>query len=242
MTRFWRVLSAESVKLSGSRLWLLVLASPAFAVLLGVVPQEEGISWEILLSVMGTVHALLFLPVLSGLFTALLCRYEHHDGGWKQLLSLPVSRGAVYVSKFVMAAGLLAAVQLIFLLCLLVTGWLRHAGAVPWEMVLPQVIGGWLATLPLAALQLAVSQAWSSFAAPLALNVSFTLPNILIVNSATYGPYYPWAQPMIAMSPYGTDKGFGAFNLPLESLMIVVLGSFILFFTAGLISFRRKAV
>ncbi|WP_379128099.1 ABC transporter permease [Paenibacillus sp. sgz500958] len=243
MKLFWRVLSAERIKLSKSHLWLLVLASPAFAVLIGALAKEpEGFTWEGLLSLMGMLHALLLLPILSGLFVALLCRYEHQNGGWKQLLSLPVTRGTVYLSKFVLAAGLLAAVQLVFLLCLLGMGWIRDAGPVPWELLFTRVLGGWIAVLPLAALQLAVSQGWSSFAAPLALNVSFTLPNILIANSATYGPYYPWVQPIIAMSPYSSGDAFGAFNLPLESLMVVVLGSFIIFFTAGLLFFRRKAV
>ncbi|MDQ0196182.1 ABC transporter permease [Paenibacillus wynnii] len=244
MRTLGRVLSAEIVKMSSRYLWLLILASPAFAVLIGMSQSEEGpISWEFILSVMGAIHGMLFLPILSGLFTALLCRYEHHNGGWKQLLSLPVSRGSVYLSKFIVAAVLLAAVQLLFLVCFLGVGWWREAGGPPpWEMVLPRILGSWLATLPLAALQLAVSQAWSSFAAPLALNVTFTIPNMLVANSTTYGPYYPWVQPLIAMSPYGADGNFGALNLPLESLMIVVLGSFVLFFTAGLLSFRRKAV
>lgn len=231
--------------MSKSYLWMLVLASPAFSVLLGVmVPiDEDKMSWELLLSIMGAIHSMLFLPILSGLFTALLCRYEHHNGGWKQLLSLPVSRSAVYVSKFLMVAGLLLAVQLSFLICLLGLGWLREAGtSVPWGLLLPRMFGGWLATLPLAALQLLVSQSWSSFAAPLAINVSLTIPNILVANSTTYAPYYPWVQPLLAMSPYAADEGFGAFNLPLESLMVVVLGSFVLFFAAGLLSFQRKAV
>lgn len=245
MRALGRVLSAETVKLSKRYVWLLTLVSPVFAILIGMLASTEGekMSWDFLLSVMGAMHSMLFLPLLSGLFTAMLCRYEHYSGGWKQLLALPVSRSSVYLSKFIVAAVLLAAVQVLFLLCLLGVGWWREAGGpLPWELLLPRIIGGWLATLPLAALQLAVSQAWSSFAAPLALNVSFTLPNILIANSATYGPYYPWVQPMIAMSPFGSDESFGAFNLPLESLMIVVLGSFVLFFAAGMISFQRKAV
>lgn len=46
---------------------------------------------------------------------------------------------------------------------------------------------------------------------------------------------------MLAMSPFGEER-FGAFNLPLESLMIVVSGSLLLFLGAGLIGFWRKAV
>ncbi|MNJ74774.1 hypothetical protein D3C77_717620 [compost metagenome] len=64
---------------------------------------------------------------------------------------------------------------------------------------------------------------------------------MLIVNSATYGPFYPWAQPLLAMMPNG-EMEFGAFNLPYQSLLITVLGSFMLFFLAGLTYFRRKEV
>lgn len=63
---------------------------------------------------------------------------------------------------------------------------------------------------------------------------------MLIANSSTYGPYYPWVQPMLAMMPYGDDS-FGAFNLPLETLMIVVGGSWIVYFTAGLIFLLSKS-
>lgn len=244
MKSFWKVLSAERLKMSKSYVWLLVIGSPILSLVPGLLTDNQGekISWELLLNVMSMMHALLFLPVLSGIFAALVCRYEHHDGGWKMLLSLPVTRLSVYLSKYVMIIGLLAAVQFTFLVMVLGMGLFRGApDPIPWSLLLSSVFGGFVACLPLAALQLAISQGWSSFGAPLALNVSLTIPNMLIANSTTYGPYYPWVQPMLAMMPYG-DEGFGAFNLPLETLMMVVGGSFIVFFMAGLISFYRKAV
>lgn len=231
--------------MSKSYIWVLILVSPAIALLLGALAdmQEEGaITWQVLLSVMSMAHAMLFLPVLSGIFAALICRAEHSDGGWKALLSLPVTRSSVYLAKYALIMGLLAAVQLLFLAVLLGIGLYRGAeGPVPWPLILSSIFGGWFACLPLAALQLGVSQGWSSFGAPLAVNVSLTLPNILIANSATYGPYYPWVQPLLAMSPFREEQ-FGAFNLPMETLMLVVLGSLVLFLPAGLISFWRKAV
>ncbi|AKG37164.1 ABC transporter permease [Paenibacillus durus] len=245
MKMFLRILSAERLKLSGSHIWLLVLASPAAAVLIGLfaaTPAGGKPDWTILLTVMSMLHAALFLPILSGLYAAMLCRHEHLDGGWKALLALPVSRTAVYLAKFAVAALLLAATQAVFMAAVIGTGLFRGIGTpIPWELLLRSISTSWVACLPLAALQMAVSQAWSSFAAPLALNVSFTLPNILIANSATYGPYYPWVQPLLAMIPHG-QADYGAFNLPLESLLIVVLGSFVVFLAAGLLSFRRKAV
>ncbi|KWX72765.1 ABC transporter permease [Paenibacillus jilunlii] len=243
---FWRVLSAERLKMSKSFVWLLVIGSPAVAMLIGALAnmEEEGqmITWEVLLSVMSLFHAMFFLPVLSGVFAALICRAEHADGGWKQLLALPVTRTSVYLAKYTMIMALLAAVQLLFFAAVLGVGALRGVDVpIPWTMFLASIFGGWLACMPLAALQLAISQSWSSFGAPLALNVTLTMPNMLIANSSTYGPYDPWLQPMLAMSPFGEDR-FGAFNLPLESLITVVLGSLILFLAVGLFSFRRKAV
>lgn len=241
-----RILSAERLKLSGSFIWLLVIISPLIALPVGAladIRQDGGAtSWQVLLSVMSLMHALLFLPVLTGLFAALICRAEHSDGGWKLMLSLPVTRTSMYLAKFIIIMTLLACVQLAFLIALLGIGLYREAeGAVPWPLLLSSLLGGWFACLPLAALQLGVSQGWSSFGAPLALNVSLTLPNMLIVNSATYGPYYPWAQPLLAMSPFGGED-FGAFALPAQTLMLVVSVSLIVFLGAGLLAFRRKAV
>ncbi|WNS41836.1 ABC transporter permease [Paenibacillus sp. MMS20-IR301] len=245
MRIFLGILSAERLKISKSWIWLLVLLSPAISVPIGLITdlKENGtLSWQVLMNAMTVIHALLFLPVLSGIFAALICRSEHSDGGWKLLLALPVRRTWVYMAKYLMIMLLLAVVQLSLLAAVLGVGLYRGAeGAVPWSLLLPGLFGGWFACLPLAALQLAVSQGWSSFGAPLALNVSFTIPNMLIVNSSRFGPYYPWVQPMLAMSPYG-EENFGAFNLPLESLMIVVAGSLIVFLAGGLFFFWRKAV
>jgi lantibiotic transport system permease protein len=78
----------------------------------------------------------------------------------------------------------------------------KHLHApVPWSMLIQGFVEGWMATIPLAALQLWVSIWWKSFAAPFALNVVFTIPATVIGSSNAYAPMYPWAQPMLAMLP-----------------------------------------
>lgn len=246
MRTFLNVLAAERLKMARSRVWLVLLASPALSALIGVlVDLPDGVgagAWPLLISGMSMLHALLFLPIMSGLFPSFLCRYEHTGGGWKQLLVLPVSRSAVYLAKFTVVLGLLAISQLLFLAALLIVALVQGiSGPLPWGMIATSLVGGLVACLPLVALQLGVSLVWSSFAAPLAVNVSLTIPNLLIINSAKIGPYYPWAQPLLAMMPRGQED-YGAFNLPYESLFITVLGSFLLFLAAGMLYFRRKAV
>lgn len=246
MRTFFRVWSAEWLKLSRSRIWPQMMLSAVIALLLGVVEKQEGpdaIAWQQLLGTMTMLHALLFLPLLTGIFSAMVCRFEHAGGGWKQLLVLPMSRGILYTAKFAVVCTMIMIVQLLFMAAVLLAGWFHGFGfgQLPWLMLGKSLLWGFIACLPLAALQLGVSTAWSSFAAPLALNVVFTIPNMLIVNSATYGPFYPWAQPLLAMLPRG-EADFGALNLPIETIMYVIAGGFLLFFMAGFVYFQRKEV
>ncbi|MBS4190018.1 ABC transporter permease [Bacillus sp. FJAT-49705] len=239
-----KVLRSEFLKLRKSSIWLLIFISPVLATLagLGQSVEDTPYKWEITLSAMSFLHALLFFPLLTGVFSAFVCRYEHLGGGWKQLLAMPVSRSNVYIAKFLIVISLLAITQVLFAGGLVLVGQLKgFEGALPWKMILTSAIGGWIASLPLVALQLFVSVAWSSFAAPLAINVVFTLPNILVVNSEQFGPYYPWAQPFLAMMPT-TEESFGALNVPMETLMIVILGSLVLFFLSGFTYFQRKEI
>jgi lantibiotic transport system permease protein len=236
-----RVLQSEWLKIRKSNLWLLIFVSPVLAFFGGLVDSEIA-DWGHMLSQMLFIHALLFLPLLTGVFSAFVCRYEHGNGGWKQLLALPMTRTHLYVAKFMIVILLLVFTQLNFFVGVFAAGQIQGVEqAFPWEMMLRSGIGGILAVLPLIALQLTVSIAWSSFAAPLALNFVFTIPNILIVNSEKYGPWYPWAQPLLAMMPHNSNN-FGAFNISFETLIYVILGSFVVFFVSGFTYFQRKEV
>lgn len=239
-----KVLRAEFLKLRKSAIWLLIFISPALSFLVGLAEsvEDKQFQWVIAISYMAFIHGLLFLPLLTGVFSAFICRYEHIGGGWKQLLAMPVSRGNVYIAKFLLVLGLLAITQLLFASGVLLVGQLKgFEEAIPWKTLAISSLGGLIACLPLAALQIFVSVAWSSFAAPLAINVIFTLPNMLVVNSEKFGPFYPWAQPFLAMIPTGQD-GFGAMNVTMETLLLVIFGSFIVFFLTGFTYFQRKEI
>jgi hypothetical protein len=238
-------LRSEWLKLRKARIWLLIFVSPVLSALIGLglnMDDVRGRPWDYLFVMTAAMHALLLLPLLTGVFAAFICRYEHAGGGWKQLLALPVSRTTLYLAKFLLVAALLAVTQLLFLAALLVAGYTKGiTEALPWDIVLRGIFGGWIATLPLAALQLFVSVMWSSFAAPLAVNVVLTIPNMLIINSSKYGPYYPWAQPALSMIP-NDHANYGAFNVSFETLIFVILVSFLVFFISGLTYFRRKEI
>ncbi|MEB2300196.1 ABC transporter permease [Lysinibacillus xylanilyticus] len=244
----WSILSAEWFKLRKSKMVPIILAGPIIGLFIGLTSNMEskiqGIdvnNWYIALSSMNLMYALLFLPLIAGVFASLICRYEHQSGGWKQLLALPVTRGKVFVAKYVLIMLLVLGMQLLYLCSIFAVGMIKgYTDPFPMEIVWKSIIGGWVATLPLVALQLWMSTMFKSFAAPFAVNVIFTLPSILAINSKTIGPYYPWAQPFSMMYVGGNTDD--VFFVPWDQLLTVVGGGFLLFFLGGYLYFQRKAV
>ncbi|MGM0920185.1 MAG: ABC transporter permease [Bacillota bacterium] len=236
-----QLLSAELLKLRKTKVLSLLFVSPFFAGVLGFkLGQIEGIpnEWLSPLLIMVPAHALILLPLMIGILTSFLCRYEHLQGGWKQLLSLPVSRVSIFMSKWLMISLLILINQLLFITAWVIVGAVKgYSDPFPADIFIKLLTGGFLAALPLAALFLWVSMAWTSFAAPLALNVMFTLPNIMIINSEKIGPYYPWAQPFLAMMP----QNEGSFITEISFYLSIACG-FVCFFTGSFLYIKNKAV
>lgn len=147
----------------------------------------------------------------------------------------------MYIAKFLIVSLLTLCMQLLVLLALLFVGYMKQYGEpFPMELLLRGIVGGWIATLPLIALMLWLSTMFHSLAAPFAVNVIFTIPTLLVLNSEKLAPYYPWGQPFMMM--YVTEDQGDIFYIPWEQLITVVGGSFVLFFVIGFVYLQRKEV
>lgn len=241
----FKTFRVEIYKFCKGKIWPILLISPLLCGLMAYFYSQaewaEDSGWLDIYGNMVAMHGMYLLPLLTGLVVAMICRYEHLHGGWKQYLAQPVRRWQVYVVKFILAAGAIAVVQMLIFAALFGAGTLAGMeGSIPVDPIVTSLFGGWLATFPLLALQLWVTTAWSSFAAPMALNVIFTMPAVLIVASEQFGPYYPWAQPLLAMAVPSEGMDDLTF-LSTETLLIVVLGGFLAFFVGGLSFFQKRA-
>jgi len=220
------ILQSEWFKLRKSKITTILPVGPLVALIIGIsidLQMEDGLTkWFFAIAFMNFTYALLFLPLITGVLAGSICRYEHQAGGWKQLLALPLSRGKIFIAKYVLLILLVLVIQVLYLAAIYTVGTVRGF------------------TAPLIALQLWLSVAFKSFAAPFAINVIFTLPTILAINSEKIAPYYPWAQPFSMMYIGGDIDDI--FFIPWEQLLTVVGGSFLLFFIGGYIYFQRKAV
>ncbi|WP_130860583.1 ABC transporter permease [Gracilibacillus phocaeensis] len=237
-------MSSEWYKLRKSKIMLLVLTAPLIVLMIGMsVTYDLGGAnqWQSKLVTINVNYGSLFLPLITAVFAGIICRYEHQAGGWKQLLALPVTRGRVFLVKYLLLVWIVLLLQLLYLGAVYLVGMIDGiTDPFPSEIVWKAVLGGWVAAFPLLALQLWMSLLFKSFAAPFAVNVIFTLPTLLIVNSERFGPFYPWAQPFLMMNIGGEAEN--VFFIPWGQLFIVVGGSFVLFFIGGYLYFQRKAV
>lgn len=239
------ILQSEWYKLRKSGIISIILVGPLIALFIGLTFNLKIVAevdeWYLSLLSINLTYGLLFLPLISGVLASMICRYEHQAGGWKQLLALPVTRGKVFIAKYVLLMLLVLVIQLLYLCVIYTVGKVKgFTDPFPLDIVWKSILGGWVATFPLVALQLWMSILFKSFAAPFAVNVIFTLPAILAVNSERVGPYYPWAQPF-SMMYIGGNTG-DLFFVPWDQLLLVVGGSFVLFFLGGYFYFQRKAV
>ncbi|QHS22805.1 ABC transporter permease subunit [Virgibacillus sp. MSP4-1] len=242
----YSILRSEWYKLRKSKISFIILAAPLVGLFAGLSSgladgMEKINGWYASLMAMTLTYALLFLPLVTGVLAGFICRYEHQEGGWKQLLSLPVTRSRVYIAKFLLILCLVFFIQWLFLGSLYLVGTIKGiTDPFPMTIVWKSILGGWVASFPLVALQLWMSMIWKNFAASFTVNVIFTLPAILAVNSKTFGPVYPWGQPFLMMyAGGGTDA---VFFVPWEQVLTTVGGSFLLFFVGGLIYFQKKPV
>ncbi|SFS30839.1 ABC transporter permease [Marininema halotolerans] len=238
MRSFSRLFIAEGLKMQKKRLLLLLLIGPLLAILsslsiAGMSTNAGENKWVMMYTLSVFNYGMIFFPLIAGIFAALLCRYENHQGGWKLLFTWPVSRSVVYFAKFSVLIVTLAISQGIFFLFSVGAIVLRgDVSQIEWVVLGQSIFLGWLAIIPLAALQLWVSFLFKSFGIPLAINVLFTIPNLFAGNSQEYGPWYPWAQPALAMIPQSQVVDF--------KLAGIIIGGFLLFFIGGWMHFNHR--
>ncbi|GLY12619.1 MULTISPECIES: ABC transporter permease [Bacillaceae] len=240
------VLYVERLKLKRSKLWLLYFIGPLLGVFLAYINffknydlfmQPGDNEWIEVWTQVALFMGPFVLPIMVGIYAALVCRSEHIGGGWKQLLALPIKHSEIFLGKFLTVVKMVVITMLILLIFFIGFGYLKGVeGSLPLFTILGFVIRGILACLPLILLQLIISIRAKTFGIPLAVSIVFTLPAI-IVASTPLGQIYPWTQPMLAMSP--EDES------PIQSYFLfytLVIGTFMVLLIYGIRSFIKRDI
>jgi hypothetical protein len=207
-----RLIGVECLKLRRTLALRMVLAAPLVLSLLSFLiawfgaarlAQQGGDQWMRICQNTVGLWTLLMLPLYVTLQTSLLAGLEHAHGNWKGLLSLPVRRWAVYLSKLLVAISLLWAAHAVLVGLTLASGvalqqWqpvLGLAALDPWRIALPMLKVSGAALLGLT-IQHWVSLRYS-FTGALGFGMSATVLGFVAANSE-WGRWIPWSLPIHA--------------------------------------------
>lgn len=206
------LITTEFIKVEWKKATLLILCNVLVNMGLGIVYLNDldyffKPNWFTFYMHAVTFHAMFFFPLYVGIFATILCFYEHRNGGWKQLATLPYERQQFFYAKGIILMFLTLVTQITFLLGYLLTGTLISVpGVIPWKMVFINMTGGWLSLFPLMAAQLWISSKIKNFSAAMVINVSCVLPNIVLTGlHSSIGSWLPFTAPYYVMFPQGVN-------------------------------------
>ena len=150
------------------------------------------------------IWAIFMMPLLITLETALLNGIEHSDKQWKHLFALPVPRSSIYLSKFIVALGLILVSTMVLALLTVIVGVVAVSlkpelaaitRPVPYFTIAKHATFVWLAGWFITAIHTWISMRWAGFAIALGAGIGGTF-FALFAASASLGKYYPWLLPM----------------------------------------------
>lgn len=217
MTGFFQdlgpALAAETLKAKRTLALRLAFIAPLLIVLLEfLVFWRQGArlntsgrpAWVFLTQNSLLLWDLLMVPLFVTLETALLGGLEHANKNWKHLFTLPVSRGAIYGAKQVVAIGLLGLSTLVLWIGIAATGLVfrvfkPHIGfdaPVPLWRILQFALLSFICSWLIIALHTWIAMHWSSFVVAMGVGVAATVAAVIVLQS-DYNVYYPWTLPAV---------------------------------------------
>ncbi|AWB42917.1 permease [Paenibacillus sp. CAA11] len=234
-----RALSADFLKIRGKGIWFLIFLAP-----IGIIAMQAlnfGLRYDYLTKqyrddLWGGVIKNVgnFVPIAlylgATLVGSLIAGVEHQLSSWKQLLALPISRTAVFVSKYIMT------ILLLFVSCILLSfgtaGLGLALGCDPNQIPYADlaIIGFYpfIASLPVLALQLWLSLSFKNQVLPVTLGLSMALGSVFTAGISEAFPLN-WPKAVLEGINQGVFMGLG-------------LGFGLILTLIGLIHFTRKDV
>lgn len=232
-----KLLRADFLKIKRKGLWFLSFLGPFGVIALQMVNygvrkdyllNQSDDDWEYFLEY---VHSFTPLALVLGIaiLTSFMASIENETNGWKQLISLPVSKMSVYLSKFMVLGSLLFVSSLLLGVFSLGYGILLNLGdQIPYLELLKYSFYPYLAALPVLALQLWISSVSQNQGIPITTGVL----GVIFAYSAFILPdWMIWKWPSL----------MNEWDEPLINVMLGI-GVGTLLYIVGMLDFTRRDV
>lgn len=170
-------------------------------------------------SQVGLLYGEFFLPVLVAILCSYVWRLEHLGKNWNMIMVAPVSGGCIFFAKWIVVAVMLGIVQLFFVALYVAGGlWAGIGDGLPGELA-GWLFRGWIASLTIATLQLALSMGIRSFAVPVGIGLcaAFAGLGMYVMHLGMFFPHSLLTNGMGALNQSSLTPGetalFAAMNL-----------------------------
>lgn len=232
-----KLLRADFLKIKRKGLWFLSFLGPFGVIALQMV--NYGVRKDYLLNqsdddwgyFIEYVHSFTPLALVLGIaiLTSFMASIENETNAWKQLISLPVSKMSVYLSKFMVLGSLLFVSSLLLGVFSLGYGILLNLGdQIPYLELLKYSFYPYLAALPILALQLWIASVSQNQGIPMTTGVL----GVIFAYSAFILPdWMIWKWPSL----------MNEWDEPLINVMLGI-GVGILLYIVGMLDFTRRDV
>ncbi|MFP3719151.1 ABC transporter permease [Niallia circulans] len=232
-----KLLRADFLKIKRKGFWFLTFLGPFGVVALQMVnygvrkdyllKQSEDDWGYYLLNVSSFTPLALALGIV--ILTSFMASIENETNSWKQLISLPVSKMNVYLSKFTVLAFFLFLSSVLLMVFTIAFGVFLDLGEqTPFVEIVKYSFYPYFAALPILALQLWIATVSQNQGIPITIGIL----GVIFVYSAMVLP--DW---MIWKWPSLTNE----WNEPMINVLLGI-GVGVLLYIAGMIDFTRRDV
>lgn len=231
------LLSADFLKIKRKGFWLLTFLGPFGVVALQMV--NYGVRKDYLLTLsendweyyLLNVSSFTPLAIVLGIaiLTSFMASVENETNAWKQLVSLPISKMSIYLSKFTILACLLLISSFLLMLFTFSYGVFLDLGEkVPYFQLLKHSFYPYFAALPILALQLWIATVSQNQGIPITVGI---LGVIFAYSAFTLPDWMIWKWPSL----------MNEWNEPIINVLLGI-GVGALLYLVGMLDFTRRDV
>ncbi|MDB3083982.1 multidrug ABC transporter permease [Clostridioides difficile] len=189
----------EILKLKNSFIWYVLIALPLISVLIGCgnFYLNQGIltkQWYSLWTQVSLFYGEFFFPILIAIFCAYICRLEHMNHNWNNIMTLPINLKNIFLSKLAVTSVLTAITQIVFVIFYIVAGnMFGFPDSIPKELT-GWIVKGWIISISIASIQLYMSIKIRSFATPIGISLCLSLFGMgLLIAKPSIGIFFPYS-------------------------------------------------
>lgn len=226
-----KLLNAEHMKLKRSPIWIAFILLPVLPAFLGTVNYLSNL--EILQSEwysLWTQHTLFtcyfFLPILIGVYCSYIMRQEENNRNWNKVLTMPVSRSLVFVTKLITVSFMILLSEVWIGVLFILSG--KIAGvtaAVPIRQIITWCLFGTLGGVVMASIQLMISLFIKSFALPVGIALGGGLSGLVFL-SKNLGHIWPYSLMAYGMNSNAPQELIKSGYIPFLLICIGYIGVF----------------